>query len=124
MIDHVNIPVSSLARSKPFYRAVLGALGQGIVAQDGPVIGFGTDRWSFGIEEVEGAFVPLHLAFVATSRHQVRDFHRIALASGGQCNGEPGERGFYGPGYYAAYVLDPDGHNIEAVLRSGGLPLD
>lgn len=112
MIDHVNIPVSSLARAQPFYEAALAALGYGVVAQDGPAIGFGTDTWAFGIEETCGAFQPIHLAFSAASQAQVREFHLAACAAGGRCNGAPGPRAQYGPGYYAAYVLDLDGHNI------------
>lgn len=117
MIDHVNIPVTLLARSERFYEAALAALGYAVVGRDGPAVGFGTDSWMFGIEESEGHFPPLHVAFAAPSRDAVRAFHATALAIGGHCNGAPGLRDMYGPDYFAAYVLDPDGHNIEAVFR-------
>ncbi|MEX0349423.1 MAG: VOC family protein [Paracoccaceae bacterium] len=117
MIDHVNIPVRHLARARAFYEPVLEVLGYRFLLQDGPVIGFGDTRWVFGLTETEADFVPLHLAFSARSKAQVDAFHRIGLAGGGVCNGSPGLRDLYGPGYYAGYVIDPDGHNIEAVMR-------
>ncbi|WP_372573372.1 VOC family protein [Ruegeria jejuensis] len=118
MIDHVNIPVRHLARARAFYEPVLDAFGYRFLLQDGPVIGFGDTSWVFGLAETEADIAPLHLAFSARSKGQVDKFHCIALASGGTCNGPPGPRDHYGPGYYASYVIDPDGHNIEAVMRS------
>ncbi|MDP5219598.1 VOC family protein [Ruegeria sp. 2205SS24-7] len=117
MIDHVNIPVRHLARARAFYEPVLDAFGYRFLLQEGPVIGFGDTNWVFGLAETEAEFVPLHLAFSARSKDQVHDFHRAALANGGTCNGAPGPRKLYGPDYYAGYVIDPDGHNIEAVKR-------
>lgn len=117
MIDHVNIPVRDLAVSEPFYQVVLGGLGLRCVGRDGPAVGFGRDTWSFGIIETAQSFPPMHVAFAAGSRAAVDDFYHQAVAAGGRDNGAPGERSVYGPGYYAAYVIDPDGHNVEAVCR-------
>ena len=117
MIDHVNIPVSDLAAARALYEAALAPLGLPVLMQDGPVLGFGTDRWVFGIEETTSPIIPLHLAFVASTRDQVTEFYDKALAGGAKSNGAPGLRESYGPGYFAAYIIDPDGHNIEAVLR-------
>lgn len=118
MIDHVNIPVRSLAVSEPFFRDVLAVLGVHRLLQDGPAVGFGVDHWAFGIVETERDFPAMHVAFAAHTRDEVDAFYHRALASGGRSNGAPGLRSAYGPGYYAAYVFDPDGHNIEAVHRS------
>jgi catechol 2,3-dioxygenase-like lactoylglutathione lyase family enzyme len=118
MIDHVNLPVSDLNRSKVFYDAVLAALGVQPLVSEEDVVGYGTDHWSFGVEATEGAFAPLHLAFRAPTNAQVLAFYGAALAHGGVDNGAPGPRPEYGPSYFAAFIRDPDGHNIEAVCRS------
>ena len=117
MIDHVNIPVRDLARARVIYGRALAPLGLHVLAEDGPVVGFGRDSWDFGIAETGDAFVPLHLAFAARSRTEVEGFHTAALAAGGRCNGAPGLRDAYGPGYFAGYVIDPEGHRLEAVHR-------
>lgn len=119
IVDHVNIPVADLDRARRFYEAVLAQLGCRPIAQDGRAFGFGRSNWNFGILETAPPFPRLHLAFVASSRQQVDQFFRVALREGAQSNGEPGPRDLYHPGYYAAFVLDPDGHNIEAVFRGG-----
>lgn len=117
MIDHVNIPVTNFDRSTTFYDAVLGALGCPRFGVDGRAAGYGAETWQFGVVETAGVFTRLHVAFVAQSRSQVDRFHAAALAQGGRSNGAPGVRAEYDAGYYAAFVLDPDGHNIEAVCR-------
>jgi catechol 2,3-dioxygenase-like lactoylglutathione lyase family enzyme len=117
MIDHFNLPVSELARSRSFYERVLEPLGFRVIAQDGEAIGFGTENWSFGIVATPTPFPRLHLAFVAASRSAVDRFYAAALTLDGLSNGAPGLRPEYDPDYYAAFVLDPDGHNIEAVCR-------
>ncbi len=117
IIDHVNLPVSDLDRSKQFYDAVLLTLGYRVVAEDGPAVGYGRNAWHFGIEQLDQGFPALHLAFAAPSREQVDAFYQAALAHGAMSNGAPGDRPLYGDRYYAAFVNDPDGHNIEAVFR-------
>ena len=116
LIDHLQLVVRDLDASRRFYTAVLDALGV-------PVGGSG-EGW-FGADElfvctaVSGAAQGQltgrqHIAFQARDRAAVDTFHRVALAAGGRDNGAPGERPYH-PGYYAAFVLDPDGNNIEAV---------
>lgn len=117
MIDHFNLPVSDLARSRSFYEGVLEPLGFLVVAQDGQAIGFGAGNWSFGIVATQPPLSRLHLAFIAASRSAVDRFYEAAISLGGRSNGSPGLRPEYDPDYYAAFIIDPDGHNIEAVCR-------
>ena len=123
MIDHTGIGVADMARSAVFYDAALGALGLRRFAQlpegvgsDG--IGYGIDHPIFWIDRFHPHGVKQHTAFAAKTRAEVDAFHAAALTAGGSDNGAPGLRaGGYPPGYYAAFVLDPDGNNIEAVCR-------
>jgi catechol 2,3-dioxygenase-like lactoylglutathione lyase family enzyme len=124
MIDHMTIPVSDISRSRRFYEAALGALGMSVQMEVGPQeTGNGTTFLGFGVpgEKIfwiaDGAKVGegLHVAFLADRRDQVDDFHARAMKAGGRDNGAPGPRPNYGPNYYAAFVCDPDGANIEAV---------
>jgi predicted lactoylglutathione lyase len=117
IIDHVNLPVSDLARSRRFYQFSLEPLGYRFVLEDGPAVGFGIENWNFGIIETTATFPSIHVAFVANTRQHVDDFFAAALLAGGRANGAPGLRATYHPEYYAAFVLDPDGHNVEAVFR-------
>jgi catechol 2,3-dioxygenase-like lactoylglutathione lyase family enzyme len=114
MIAHTSLTVSDYRKSKAFYVAALAPLGYRNNMEHGSAGGFNdgknTDFW---ISEEESV-IPLHLAFLARSAQQVRDFHQAALGAGAKDNGAPGYRD-YSPGYYAAFVLDPDGNNIEAV---------
>ncbi len=120
MIDHMNLPVKDVQTARGFYDQVLATLGVAMVAEDGDAVGYGAQQdWSFGLVPSAGRTEPLHVAFSASSAAEVDAFHAAALAAGGTCNGAPGERPEYGAGYYAAYILDPDGHNIEAVTRRG-----
>jgi catechol 2,3-dioxygenase-like lactoylglutathione lyase family enzyme len=122
MIDHVGFPVSDYDRSKTFYAQALAPLGYGLVmevatnemgaAAAGFGIGGNPDFWIGGEGRVGN---PVHVAITARDRAAVDAFHREAVAAGGKDNGAPGLRPHYGPDYYAAFVLDPDGHNIEAV---------
>jgi len=119
MIDHTGIGVADVRRSALFYDAALGALGLCRVMQmpdgegtDG--IGYGVDYPVFWIDRFHPHSVKQHTAFVATSRSEVDAFHAAALNAGGTDNGAPGQRW---PHYYAAFVLDPDGNNMEAVFR-------
>jgi len=117
MIDHLNLPVSDLARSQAFYEAVLAPLGYQLFGKDGDAVGFGRDTWAFGIIRTRDSIPKMHLAFIADTRPQVDQFFDAALATGARNNGPPRIRPNYDPNYYAAFVLDLDGHNIEAVCR-------
>jgi catechol 2,3-dioxygenase-like lactoylglutathione lyase family enzyme len=126
MLHHISFAVSDLARSAAFYDAALATLGYVRVWTDETAIGYGRpgggDRFAIKLRGIEVA-VPgagFHLAFSALSREAIAAFHRAALAHGGADNGPPGLRPHYGPDYYAAFVLDPDGYRIEAVLNGAG----
>jgi len=114
MIAHTSLPVSDYPISKAFYIAALAPLGYRNNMEYDEAAGFNdgknTDLWIHKTSPV----VPMHLAFQAKSAKEVQAFYRAALAAGGKDNGQPGYRD-YSPGYYAAFVLDPDGNNIEAV---------
>jgi len=112
LIDHVHLRVTDLDRSARFYKAVLGALDPVITIERG-------DGWVAADElflSDDGPPSPVHLALQAADEAAVRRFHEAGLAAGGTDNGAPGERPYH-PGYYAAYVLDPDGYNVEAVFH-------
>jgi|SRR5215217_111572 len=125
MIDHTGIGVEDVGRSVAFYDAALGALGLRRAMQlpedegtDG--IGYGADFPVFWIDRFHPHSVNQHTAFAANSRAEVDAFHAAALGAGGTDNGPPGDRArewALGSEYYAAFVLDPDGNNIEAVFR-------
>src|SRR5262245_20929153 len=122
MIDHMGFPVTDFARSKAFYERVLEPLGFRVVmevslsddGEDG-YAGFGDARPHFWIGTGKPLVGRLHVAFQAKNRAAIRAFYEAALAAGGKDNGAPGLRPHYHENYYAAFVLDPDGHNIEAV---------
>jgi len=122
IIDHLTIGVSDLERSRRFYAEALEALG---LSEIGPwsdarrEISFGLKEANdFAISEEYEVGGQLHIAFAADSRAQVDAFHAAALAAGGRDNGAPGPRPEYSERYYGAFVLDPDGHNVEAVCHS------
>jgi catechol 2,3-dioxygenase-like lactoylglutathione lyase family enzyme len=126
MLDHVSLGVSDLAKSRRFYDAVLRPLG--LVR----IVNFGNDRGSdygaapgslgveftitaeLGVRPAQG----MHLCFRARDRAVVREFHRLAISSGGRDDGAPGLRPQYHASYYGAFILDPDGHRIEAVCHA------
>jgi catechol 2,3-dioxygenase-like lactoylglutathione lyase family enzyme len=114
MIAHTSLPVSNYEKSKAFFIAALAPLGYENNMEYGEAAGFNdgknTDFWI----AKTGRVVPLHLAFEAKSRDEVEAFHQAALAAGATDNGGPGYRDYW-PGYFAAFVHDRDGHNIEAV---------
>ena len=121
MLDHVGIPVGDFGRSKRFYERALSPLGYG------PIVAYGDSAAGFGREGKPDFWIargtagaPVHVAFTSPDRATVDDFHVAALAAGGRDNGEPGLRPQYHPTYYGAFVLDPDGHNIEAVCHGPG----
>jgi class 3 adenylate cyclase/catechol 2,3-dioxygenase-like lactoylglutathione lyase family enzyme len=110
LIDHVHLRVRDLEASKLFYGAVLEALGRSL-SGEGDGYFWADELFASNDEEPTAG---LHIAFQARDRETVERFHEAALASGGRDNGPPGERRYH-PGYYAAYVIDPDGNNVEAV---------
>jgi catechol 2,3-dioxygenase-like lactoylglutathione lyase family enzyme len=112
LIDHVHLRVSDLEASKRFYRAVFLALGRSDVFVESENHFSGDELW---VDKAEGQVSRVHLAFQAPDRLTVEAFYRAAIGAGGRDNGGPGERSYH-PGYYAAFVLDPDGNNIEAVF--------
>ena len=123
MIDHMGFPVSDYVKYKAFYEQALAPLGYSVFREltpqqtGGPAhLGFWADgKPDFWIGGEGGVGNPVHVAIIAKDRAAVDGFHRTAIAAGGKDNGAPGLRPHYGPNYYAAFVLDPDGHNIEAV---------
>jgi catechol 2,3-dioxygenase-like lactoylglutathione lyase family enzyme len=116
-LDHVSLHVSDLARSRAFYTAALSPLGIAVLMEGGGAVGFGKDRKPQFWLNPGGKSGPVHVAFVAANRAQVRAFHQAALAAGGKDNGAPGLRPHYHPNYYGAFVFDPDGNNAEAVCH-------
>jgi catechol 2,3-dioxygenase-like lactoylglutathione lyase family enzyme len=119
IIDHIGMAISDYGRSKEFFVSALAPLGIGLVMEVEGWAGLGrggkAELW-FG--EQAQAHPPMHIAFIAENREQVRAFYRAALAAGGLDNGPPGIREIYHPNYYGAYVIGPDGHNIEAVCHA------
>ena len=115
MIAHTTLPVSDYKKSKEFYVSVLKTLGYTNNMEFGEAAGFNdgknTDFWVAKKETV----VPTHVAFEAKNKEEVESFYKEALARGASDNGKPGYRKDYWPGYYAAFVFDFDGHNIEVV---------
>ena len=129
MIDHISVNVRDPAASKAFYEAALAPLGYRVVMEFGPVTGLGApvpgapedapvppELWLSPTKSP----TPSHIAVAAASTAQVDAFHEAALAAGGADNGAPGERPHYHPGYYGAFVHDPDGNNLEAVFHGAG----
>ena len=123
VIDHVSVGVSDLARSREFYRRALTPLGFAELGSWRE----GASEVVFGLEEADDFAISsayavggAHVAFAADRREQVDAFYASALEAGGRDNGRPGLRPEYSEGYYGAFVLDPDGHNIEAVHHGRG----
>jgi catechol 2,3-dioxygenase-like lactoylglutathione lyase family enzyme len=120
MIDHVSICVRDLDRAARFYQAVLATIGYRKLREEPHTVGFGKTYPEFWINHRPG-MVPAvtengsHTAVRAPSARAVDAFHAAALAAGGECDGPPGPRPQYTPGYYAAFIRDPDGNRIEAV---------
>jgi catechol 2,3-dioxygenase-like lactoylglutathione lyase family enzyme len=119
ILDHIGIKVSDFERSKAFYREALGTLGIGLLSDltfgGDRIAGFGKERPTFWISNGLSTRGETHVAFTAASRAEVQAFYSVGLSMGGRDNGAPGIRAQYHPDYYGAYVLDPDGHNVEAV---------
>lgn len=137
MIDHLGLNVRDLKASRDFYDRALAPLGVAVVMEvtpgqsgaPGAYLGYGktadsrdiqAGKPTFWITQDEPLGNRVHIAFLAADRTQVDAFHAAALAAGGTDNGRPGLRPHYHPDYYAAFVLDRDGHNIEAVRHGAG----
>lgn len=128
MLDHVGFAVADIERSRNFYAQALAPLGIGLIMEIDPkdneqggggrAHGFGRDEKPFlWVADHQRVGEGTHVAFTATTRAEVDAFHAAALAAGGRDHGGPGLRPHYHPNYYAAFVLDPDGFNIEAVCH-------
>jgi catechol 2,3-dioxygenase-like lactoylglutathione lyase family enzyme len=131
MIDHTGLAVADFARSKAFYAEALAPLGYKVMmefpaerAGGEPAAGLGDTKPDFWIAGGGPTQPHIHIAFAVKSRGIVDAFYRAALAAGGRDNGPPGVRAHYHPNYYGAFVLDPDGNNVEAVCHypPGGAP--
>jgi catechol 2,3-dioxygenase-like lactoylglutathione lyase family enzyme len=126
MIDHTGVTVSDFEKSKAFYSHALAAIGYSLLVEipasatgHSDVAGFGEPpKPDFWINNGTPNNPPMHIAFRVATRHHVDAFYKAALAAGGRDNGAPGLRPHYHPDYYGAFVLDPDGHNIEAVCHA------
>ena len=126
MLDHIGIPVSDYERSKSFYETALAPLGYALLMEVNQEVekghraaGFGAEgKPDFWIGGEGGLNRAVHIAITAKDRAIVDAFYRAAIAAGARDNGPPGLRPQYHPNYYGAFVLDPDGHNIEAVCHA------
>lgn len=117
MFDHITLKVKSPAASRKFYERALGPLGFKVLDASEDSAGFGAEDGSALWIAGGGGSAPVHFAFAAPRRAAVDAFHRAAIDAGGRDNGKPGIRENYGPDYYAAFVIDPDGNNVEAVIN-------
>ncbi len=118
MLDHISLSITDTAKSQSFYAKALGPLGYKLVSEYAGGFGIGIEGGSTIWAAAGPAQKPIaHLAFRARDRKQVDAFHKAALAAGGKDNGKPGLRENYSPTYYAAFVLDSDGNNVEAVCH-------
>ncbi len=125
MIDHTGLHISNPEKSRRFYEKALAPLGYELLMEipkehtnGAVVLGYGVSpRADFWVSEGKPSEPRVHIAFSAESHTQVDEFYKAALAAGGRDNGAPGLRPHYHKDYYGAFVLDPDGHNIEAVCR-------
>jgi catechol 2,3-dioxygenase-like lactoylglutathione lyase family enzyme len=119
ILDHIGLAVRDFGKSRTFFRRALAPLGIETVLEGEGWAMLGRDgrpQFWIGVHGIPPG--PIHVAFAADTREQVRAFHRAALAAGGRDNGAPGIRARYHPNYYGAFVFDPDGHNIEAVCHA------
>lgn len=128
LLDHVSVTVRDLERAKPFYRAIMAALGAVPIYERPDAVGFGERNRP---DDDEHTYVSVfaspsavadprrHWCFRADSAGQVRAFHAAGVGAGGTCDGPPGVRSHYHAGYYAAFLLDPEGNRLEAVFHQG-----
>jgi catechol 2,3-dioxygenase-like lactoylglutathione lyase family enzyme len=119
MLAHIGLHVKDLEAAVRFYAAVLEPLGQGLCSRDAGSASFGPkEDPALYLYASSGSGSTAHLALRSTDRKGVREFHRQGLAAGGKDNGAPGVRADYSPSYYAAFLIDPDGNNVEAVCTT------
>ena len=125
MIDHTGVTVSNFQASKEFYSRALAPIGYTLILEFSASVTGRNDAAGFGVAPKSDFWIgagspnvpPIHVAFRVDSRALVDAFYKAAIAAGGRDNGGPGPRPHYHPNYYGAFVLDPDGHNIEAVCH-------
>ena len=124
IIDHIGLTVKNTQISDRFYEKVLKPLGIVKIIEVQGWMGYGhqdnpnkAEFW-FGENDDSQKNIPLHIAFAAQSRQMVDEFYKAAINAGATCNGKPGIREIYHPNYYGAFIIDPDGHNIEAVCHT------
>ena len=121
MFDHLTLTVGDFPKSKAFYERVLASLGlKELAGEEGEYCGFGIDRpffWIGASDASHSVSTSVHVAFAARNAEQVDEFYKAALAAGAKDNGAPGYRNEYHAGYYATFVFDLDGNNIEVVYR-------
>jgi catechol 2,3-dioxygenase-like lactoylglutathione lyase family enzyme len=127
-LDHIGINATDFVRTKAFYEKALAPLGITLIMEYGKAAGFGRNKkpdfWigegktSFQKAEQLAPITPVHVCFGARSRAEVDAFYAAAIAAGGRDNGKPGVRAEYHPNYYGAFVIDPDGHNVEAAIHT------
>ena len=127
IIDHISVNCSNYEASKAFYQKALAPLGVTLLMEFGKAAGFGLqgkpEFWlgegalTFQTEAQAKNISPIHVCFTAPDRAAVDAFYKAALEAGGRDNGAPGLRAIYHPSYYGAFIIDPDGHNIEAVFH-------
>jgi catechol 2,3-dioxygenase-like lactoylglutathione lyase family enzyme len=123
MIDHVKLFATDPAASRAFYEQALGPIGYRVMLEPAPgVVGMGVTMPNLWIAPAESAPTLCHLAFRVDAEFEVDAFHAAALAAGGTDNGRPGLRPHYHQNYYGAFVLDPDGNNVEAVYHGAMQP--
>jgi catechol 2,3-dioxygenase-like lactoylglutathione lyase family enzyme len=118
IIDHIGLVVADYEKSKQFFSRALAPLGIELAMEIGGYAGFGkAGKPEFWVEGGSETRRPMHIAFVADNRDQVKAFYAAAMAAGGKDNGPPGIREIYHPDYFGAFVIGPDGHNVEAVCH-------
>jgi catechol 2,3-dioxygenase-like lactoylglutathione lyase family enzyme len=128
MLDHIGLAVSDFARARGFYDQALAPLGIALVMSVGAEATGGAEHAGYGSQGKPYFWIGtggppsghVHVAFTAPDRRTVDAFYAAAMAAGGRDNGPPGVRAHYHPNYYGAFVLDPDGHNVEAVCHAPG----